>query len=239
MDKNGIFLTNRHISLVVAALMILSFFVFLSGYFFGKKKTVDKFYNKVDQESLADHVFYSVCANYGAEEVDENQESTEDAICDNDFSQTKEENVNINANISNISDHKVENSEDSTVNIANNNLTGVENKKLEFKKAGETNINTDSSVNAKEVAIEAAKDQYYAELVGFGSKQRANEFCNRLQKNGISVVVKKRKSRTARGKNIFWYQAITEKFDNKSDLVAFVDIIKDKENLKGIKIIQC
>ena len=81
--------------------------------------------------------------------------------------------------------------------------------------------------------------KYYAELIGFGTLRCANKFAAKLKNRGFSVVVKKRRSKTSRGKTIVWYQVISEKFENKNDLIAFVDIIKEKERLKGIRIIEC
>lgn len=261
MEKKGIFLENRHVSLLLSAIILIGFFVFISGYFFGKKKTVEKFYSKVDQESLADHVYYSVCANYGNCDKDQEQESTEDSsgVLDKDLeailpdeSKQKEselqskntqdkkndskiikDNISVNNNIS-IDDVSV--SQESCLNEKTLHANTSYECMSEDEKGAEKNI---KSVDAQDSQKDQYKEEYYAELVGFGSKSSANIFCNKLKKRGIEVVLKERRSRTSKGRNVYWYQVVTEKFDNKSDLVAFVDIIKDKENLKGIKIVQC
>jgi len=211
MEKKGIFLTNRHVSWALSFFIISSFFVFISGYFLGKKKAVEKFYNKIDQDSLADHIYYSVCSIYDADKSSK-QESTEDPS--NDLELAK--------------DSLAEgDSAKKTVDAQN---VAIEEK------------NNKTQPPQKEVVIDdckASNDNFYAELIGFGTLRAANKFSEKLKKQGFSVVVKKRISRTARKKRITWYQVITEKFDNKSDLMAFVDIIKDKERLKGVRIVQC
>jgi hypothetical protein len=241
MEKKGMFLTNRHISLLLSVFILSSFFVFISGYFFGKKKTVEKFYGKVDQESLADHVYYSVCSNYGNYDRDQDQESTEDA---SDLSEK-----DVGDSLSGKKSQGPENQEKDSVKqidqecVADKMSLDIKSNIKKLSENIENKDEIDASKHTEDVKTEAKeeiqKEQYYAELVGFGSKARANLFCNRLKKHGIEVVLKKRRSRTSRGRNVDWYQAVTEKFDNKSDLVAFVDIIKDKENLKGVKIIEC
>jgi hypothetical protein len=272
MDKKGIFLENRHISLMLSAVILMGFFVFISGYFFGKKKTVEKFYSKVDQESLADHVYYSVCSNYGNYDRDQEQESTEDPSGLKDNLNVQDVSVqDISEQNTNVQDVSMQDMNTQDVNVISKNtrresiksgqlkhgyaVLSKEDLEKNKKYASAQNLQKDGDCEQvseeckdqsgeqtfgqnSEQVCEQASDQYYAELVGFGSKNAANAFCSRLKKRGITVNLKKRRSRTSRGRNVDWYQAVTEKFDNKSDLVAFVDIIKDRENLKGVKIIE-
>jgi len=77
--------------------------------------------------------------------------------------------------------------------------------------------------------------KHYAQLVGFGSRKNAEQFVNKLQKKGYTIVLIPRKSKTANNKVITWYQAVTEKFDNKADLEKVVDEIKVSERLNDIK----
>jgi len=190
MDKRGIFLTSRHVSWMLSFFIISSFFVFIAGYFFGKKRTVEKFYNKIDQDSLADHIYYSVCSIYDNNEEAVKQESTEESS-----------------------------SVVAKVAVASN-LQQPQNEQVLAKS-------------------KVSQEHFYAELIGFGTARAAQRFVAKLKQQGFSVVLRRRKSRSSKGKTIVWYQVITEKFDNKSDLIAFVDIIKDKERLKGVRIVQC
>ncbi len=80
---------------------------------------------------------------------------------------------------------------------------------------------------------------YYAQLIGFGTLKAANRFVNRLQQKNIPVEVKKRISRTARGKKITWYQVVTKKYNDKSVLEKLVAILKKDEKLKDPCIIVC
>ncbi len=80
---------------------------------------------------------------------------------------------------------------------------------------------------------------YYAQLIGFGTLRAANRFVNRLQQKNIPVEVKKRISRTVRGKKITWYQVVTKKYSDKSVLEKLVTILKKDEKLKDPCIIVC
>lgn len=218
MEKKGILLTHRHISWLLSLFIVSSFFVFVVGYFLGKKKAVEKFYNKVDQESLSDHIYYSVCSMYEDDENSVKQESTED--------NSREDSPDDAVNLSEID--SVESIEEQTIIEKEDNISKEDAKaKLEA-----------ATVNDKKHVEIKSNEIFYAELIGFGTLGAANKFSEKLKRQGFSVLLKKRRSTSAKGKTITWYQVVTEKFDNKSDLIAFVDIIKDKEKLKGVRIVQ-
>ena len=210
MRKKGFFLTNRHVSWAVSFFIISSFFIFISGYFLGKKKAVEKFYNKIDQESLADNIYYSVCSIYDTDKSVE-QKSTEDSSNE-------------------IISEQVKLVCDNTIKKVDTKAQHAIKKMVKEPLGGEITLPKDNKTT---------QESFYAELIGFGTLRAANNFAQKLKKQGFSVVVKRRVSRTPKKRRITWYQVITEKFDNKSDLIAFVDIIKDKEKLKGVRIVQC
>lgn len=79
---------------------------------------------------------------------------------------------------------------------------------------------------------------YVAPLVGFGTLHAANLFAQRVKKLEIPVIVKQRSSTTQRGRKIVWYQAVTEEYTEKAELEKIIAIIKQKENIKEVKIIE-
>lgn len=91
----------------------------------------------------------------------------------------------------------------------------------------------------EESEVESAQSQYYAQLVGFGTAHAAQQFAQRLARKDITVLVKKRTSRTAHGRFIAWYQVVSEKFDDKSELMQFVGKLKAEEKLKDIQVVAC
>ena len=60
--SDGLFIPNRQVSMLIAALMMVLFITFLGGYFFGKKYMVEQFVAKVEQDSFADQIYSSLCA---------------------------------------------------------------------------------------------------------------------------------------------------------------------------------
>jgi len=80
--KQGLFLSNRHMSWAISIVLLLNFFLFMTGYFLGKKQAVDHLNYKIDQESLTDHVYSSMYALYDSKvstASSDNVESGEEA----------------------------------------------------------------------------------------------------------------------------------------------------------------
>jgi hypothetical protein len=75
--KQGLFLSNRHISWALSIILLLNFFLFMSGYFLGKKQAIDHISYKIDQESLTDYVSSSIYALYDSKAPNASSDNTE------------------------------------------------------------------------------------------------------------------------------------------------------------------
>lgn len=73
-------LNQRQLSLLIAGLLAFSFFIFISGYFLGKKRAAEEFSYKADQESLADQIYSSMCVLYDAKDESEDAEENEGEV---------------------------------------------------------------------------------------------------------------------------------------------------------------
>ena len=97
----------------------------------------------------------------------------------------------------------------------------------------------------QEVAIEeegqqvSAEHTYHAQLAGFGNKESAQRFAQKLIKKKIPVIVNAVHTKTNRGKSITWYQVVTESYSTKEELVALVEQLKETERLKDPQIVYC
>lgn len=79
-DKVYFSLTQQQLSYAVAALLALSFFIFIGGYFLGKQKATEEFSHKIDQDSLADQIYSSMCILYDAKDENDDGEENESEI---------------------------------------------------------------------------------------------------------------------------------------------------------------
>lgn len=199
----GVFLSNRHMSWAVSTLLLFNFFIFMSGYFLGKKKVVDQLNQKLDQETLTDHVYSSMYALY-------------DSKAESDVVEVSEFEV-VQASLGN------------EVVLAQSADTESHDTASIVEQATET-------VEAQAV-LEEDLHAYYAQLVGFGTERAAQQFVKKLAQRDIAVYVKKRPSKTAKGRTIYWYQVVTEAFTNKDDLMTLVDDIKRRERLHDVRIV--
>ena len=59
-DMSGLFVPNRHLSFVVAGIILVVFLTFIGGYFFGQKSTAEQFTHQIHQDLFADQVYASV-----------------------------------------------------------------------------------------------------------------------------------------------------------------------------------
>lgn len=75
--KQGLFLTNRHLSWALSIVLLFNFFLFMTGYFLGKKHAVDHISYKIDQESLSDHVYSSMYALYDSKAPNTSSDNSE------------------------------------------------------------------------------------------------------------------------------------------------------------------
>ena len=96
----------------------------------------------------------------------------------------------------------------------------------------------DKSENKNYTTAELDNSKYYAKLIGFGHHKSAHDFLDRLKAKGYSVMIKKRISKNSNGKNINWYQIVTDSFSSREELEKLVDIIKKTEKLQGVKIVK-
>ncbi len=90
-------------------------------------------------------------------------------------------------------------------------------------------------------AVERVADlstNYYAQLIGFGSRNRAEAFVKKLANRGIQVQLQKRLGKSQKnGKAITWYQVTTPIFSDRHTLEALTARLAKEEKLHDIRII--
>ena len=93
----------------------------------------------------------------------------------------------------------------------------------------------------QDIIVPDAQEQkrYYAQLIGFGTEKAAEQFVKKLSSNGIDTEVKKRVSKTVKGRTSYWYQVVTAAYHNKDDLSRVVDKLVKDEKLKDVCIRVC
>jgi len=171
-------LTNRQISWLIAVVIVIALGSFSGGYFWGEKKSAERFLQRIGQDALADQVYSSICSLYDTDSDTERR--------------------------------------------AENNASEEISKE-----------ETEGEIREQVVSDVA----YYAQLVGFGTIKKAQQFVERLSKQEITAYVRERKSKTVRGKVINWYQVVTDPYTDKDSLIALVEKVKIQERLHDVRIV--
>ncbi len=220
-NAQGLFLPVRQVSWVVASIILVNFCLFIGGYFWGQKSAITTFSNKLEQESFGDQIYSSMCGLCDSQgEIEEVAEPEEDG-------QTERSHI----------------AQDQKPTLTSDQSTLAQT--IEPSKAdaciieGTQTPESDRLCNGEANQDEEQNAQYFAQLVGFGTARAAQQFAHRLSLKEIPVIVRKRQSRTARGRFISWYQVVTEKFDNRNELEAIIEKIKGEEKLNDVNIVTC
>lgn len=185
-SNQGLFVPNRQLSLIVAGMLFLTFCIFMTGYFLGKKNSVEQFSEKMHKEAFADQVYTTVLAS--AQE----QETDTDIV---EVVQQPTEQTNNQAMI----------------------VAEIENS----------------------LVHEMPETLYYAQLIGFGTEKAAQLFVAKLASKGIDTEIKKRVSKTVKGRTSYWYQVVTSAYADKNELTEIVNRIAKEENIKDANIRVC
>jgi septal ring-binding cell division protein DamX len=86
--------------------------------------------------------------------------------------------------------------------------------------------------------VEESPLRYYAQLAGFHSSAQAEQFFEKLRKKAIPVILKERISKTAKGRNITWYQVVAGPYDSREKITAAVAQLKKDEKIRDVRIVQ-
>jgi hypothetical protein len=96
-----------------------------------------------------------------------------------------------------------------------------------------------TNTQEKELVAEIASE-YAAELIGFGKREAAQQFINRIAKDmDIELELRTRQSKHQKGKTVTWYQVVTKRYKDKKELDTIVKMIAKKESLHNINIVTC
>lgn len=181
-------LNQAQVSQLLAACLVGSFFIFMSGFYLGKRSAVEPFIEQVVADSFADKVSNAFSSLYDNEDEEE-VESKEDVTAES----------------------AIENQTESSIDQASQQEVA------------------DPFTNSLQL--------YVAQIAGFGTKNAAIRCIENLKNNGFAVTLKTRKSMTAKGKEIIWYQVVTEPIEDREQLQKLVDQIKKIAKVKDVPIV--
>lgn len=197
---------------------------FVSGYFWGHKKSADTMYTLISRDSLADQVYNSLCTvalNNDSEDTNNDINDSNDNDDSDDADKDDNTNLTVQGNNSNIQ-------------VA----AGTDNTDAEHGDSDATDQDTSDSNSQNTQKNLDVRTQYYAQLAGFASLRAAEKFVGRASERNIAVLVRERLSHTSKGKSIVWYQVVTENYEDQDALNSVVAILTKEEKLHDVRIVQ-
>ncbi|MBT3456387.1 hypothetical protein HN446_04960 [bacterium] len=205
--ENGIFLTTRQLSGVVAIFLFLGIAIFISGYFWGQRKIVETISGHLKEESFNAQVATSMVSLYDSASSAANEEVAQEE-------KELEEQVG--------KDKK----SDADVVFGDEVVEG---------KAKEVEALTDKKALDKKPEPDGKK--YYAQLAGGTYKAMSQFNQRLKKRNIPPIIIKRRQGKAKSGKKIIWHQAVTDVFDSRREVEDLIERIKEKEKLNGVIIL--
>ncbi len=239
-SSDQIILTKRQASMIMASMLLFCLFVFIVGFFLGKRAVIEDFSSKITKEALHDQIDFLLTT----QSLQSSQESaalepassevltTYVDIDNQEAIVTVDSNFDFSANSA--KDHVKQSKVAQEAVISQEKVAQTP---IVANDAKQQNI-TDIVSSKSEEKIQTKKPQY-AQLIGFGTKKSAQIFVDRLKKNNVTVILKTVISKSASGKQRVWYQAITPTYDTAQELQEQLAKVKRLEHIrdKDMKIV--
>lgn len=206
--------SKRSMSLISAALVLIFFLAFMTGYVWGKRVALEDILKALEQKTFADQISGSLYA-----------------LSSHDFEVKKEDLVD--------SDLVVVSSvvEEGAQNALEKNT--LDSALVVEDISQEKNIIALNPLPESENAKEVNGNRYYAPLIGFSSKKAADKFVALLKYSPLEVSIKERTSAGIHGKKKVWYQVVTQQYTDKEELESLVAHVVKKEHLSGVRVLAC
>lgn len=221
-SSDHIMLTKRQVSMIMASMLLLCLFIFIVGFFLGKRTVIEDFSSKVTKEALHDQIDFLLTT----QSLQNSQE--DDVTIEQDYQASTTEKYPSADGMPMIEDGSV------LSDFAHDATTEKDQKSLSPNKKTLAEVSIMPEKKSAEHVPSTPNKQHkqYAQLIGFGTKKAAQAFVQRLKKHDISVMVKTVMSKSASGKQRTWYQAITPTYDSEQALHDYVARIKRLEHIR-------
>ena len=217
--SDQVVITKRQASMMMASMLLFCLFVFIVGFFLGKRAAIDDFSGKVSKQALHDQIDFLLTTQSLQSSQDEPVQSAQSS---SEFSSAS---FDDHADIPMITMQPEKVTPPAVI--------------MQEKMAPAVII-----AQAEKQAIVTSQDQaaddrimnkpQYAQLIGFGTKKAAQAFVARLKKHNVPVILKTVISKTASGKERVWYQAITPTYQTAQELQEQMSKVKRLEHIRDV-----
>ncbi|MBP6869871.1 hypothetical protein KBC04_03250 [Candidatus Babeliales bacterium] len=222
-SSDQITLTKRQVSMMMASMLLVCLFIFIVGFFLGKRVVIDDFSSQVTKEALHDQIDFLLTTQSLQSSQDEGVAMIEVEPLDSAIMSDDLELQEI------ITPALIIQEKTSSMPI-------ITSEPKTLKPSAQASVEPTKEDQAQLIKKDGKQ---YAQLIGFGTKNAAQTFVARLKKHDVPVILKTVISKTSAGKQRTWYQAITPTYESSQELQTQVSKIKRLEHIrdKDIKIV--
>lgn len=247
LQRKALQLDQQQVSYIVAGLLMMAFFIFIAGFYWGKKNAIEPLADQLASDSLADKIYYAFCSNCenfadkddaeaDRSEIDQpaDSRSDENAIEQRTINSISNTTMIAQANSSQASANigKPKNIQPQTAGVVVNSVVG-RSKEINTEmnglviNAGMPNLHESAPAEPGD-AVDTAqqKEFYYAQLAGFGSKKAAQSCVDKLAQKKFEAKVVERVSKSNKGKIRKWYQVVSYPFESREKLLNSINSVK-------------
>jgi hypothetical protein len=215
--SDQIMITKRQASMMMASMLLFCLFVFIVGFFLGKRAAIDDFSGKTTHQALHDQIDFLLTTQ-------SLQSSQDERGLDNNSTEFSSEFSSASFDVPVDTPIILTQPEKQTIPV----MVRQEPVAQEAIFVAQTEEQLSNKVEAMRPA--------YAQLIGFGTKKAAQSFVARLKKHQVPVVLKTIISKTSSGKERVWYQAITPTYQSAQELQEQVAKVKRLEHIRDVDI---
>ena len=213
-DEIGLFIPNRQVSWIVSLVLLFGCLTFITGYFWGQRKAIERFVSKIEDESFADRISYSLYT-----------------MNDRDISEFESPDTDTSAQENNESEEGI--AQEGAALQSEIRLTADQEPFVPVPQ-----VLSVPKENQKMAEVVSDKKIFVAPLAGFGTLHAADIFAHNVRKHDSNAQVKTCQSKTAKGKQITWYQVVTGEFDDREEIEHIIKKICEQEHIKDVKIVE-
>lgn len=217
--SDQIVITKRQASMMMASMLLFCLFVFIVGFFLGKRAAIDDFSGRVSKQALHDQIDFLLTTQSLQSSQDESLQTTSPS---SEFSSASFDDQT-DTPIITMQPEKVT----TPVIITQEKMAPA----IIIAQAEQQAIVTSQDRQADDRMMNKPQ---YAQLIGFGTKKAAQSFVARLKKHNVPVILKTVISKTASGKERVWYQAITPTYQTAHELQEQMAKVKRLEHIRDV-----
>jgi hypothetical protein len=218
IDKNLLQLTQKQVSRIIVLLLMTGFFIFMGGYYVGKKIVTS------NSNSLSDINF----------EPTDTIGQTIDSIVNNQHETSNDSSLAADPSMTYRPRNTLRTLEPSVEPSIEEHQTGTLNTESESK----THKTEETVMSGADKSFKKTEEiKYCGQLAGFGTQKAALKYLADIEKKGFEARLIQRNSKNSKGEIRVWYQVTTNFFDDRYALDQLISSMRKARLCDSVEVV--